>query len=426
MPEFLRLTPRNEAQRILLDGSPGQKTEFETLTTEQALGRVLAEDVPAPHPMPEFPRSAMDGYAVRARDTFGASESQPGYLSLAGEVLMGSAPMMEVTAGTCMLIHTGGMLPAGADAVIMLEYTQAVSVAGKNTPAARGTEIEISRAVAAGENVIRAGEDVERGEVILEAGHVIGPAEIGGCMGLGITTLRVVIKPKVGILSSGDEVIAPQEPSQPGKVRDVNSYSLASIINRAGGIPVLYGIIPDDLQALQAKAACALQENDIIVITAGSSASVRDRTAEAIAQLGSPGILVHGVNIRPGKPTILAVCDGKTVIGLPGNPVSALVIAQLFLVPVIEKLLGRKPAPAASIRANLAANIPSLAGREDWVPVRLKLNNMLALAETLPSAEPIFSKSNLIFSIARADGLVRIPPDSTGLGAGEVVEVFLL
>ncbi len=449
MPEFLRLSPPAEALQTLLRALPdlsigsGQRREpaTEQIDTVQALGRVLAADVHAPYPLPEFPRSSMDGYAVRARDTFGASESLPGYLTLAGEVPMGAAPGFALTPGSCALIHTGGMLPEGADAVIMLEYTQNIhhrehkengetpgGISVNSVDSVVNSEIEIARAVAEGENVLCVGEDVAEGQIVLAAGTRLRPAEIGGCMALGILQVRVAIKPKIGILSSGDEVVPPGQNPRPGQVRDVNSYSLAALVESAGGEPVLYGIVPDKLEAMKAAAAKALVECAAVVITAGSSASARDTTAEAIASLGAPGVLVHGVNVRPGKPTILAVCDGKAVIGLPGNPVSALVIAGLFVAPVIEKLLGAKPKPRASLLAKLTVNLPSQAGREDWVAVKLVVNGEWGMVNGAVRylAEPVFGKSNLVFSLAAADGLVRIPPDATGVSAGEEVEVVLM
>jgi molybdopterin molybdotransferase len=245
-------------------------------------------------------------------------------------------------------------------------------------------------------------------------------------MALGITTLRVVNKICVGLISSGDEIVEPSQRPRLGQVRDVNAYTLASLVTKSGGEPVLYGIVPDDITRLKSVAARALSECEVIIITAGSSASIRDMTAEVIDSLGTPGVLVHGINTRPGKPTILGVCNGKAVIGLPGNPVSALVNGYLFVVPMIEKLLGLpQDRPRPSVLAQLTVNLASLAGREDWWPVRL----------TRPSppkeeggwiAEPIFGKSNLIFTLAAADGLLRIPPEATGLSAGEIVEVFLI
>jgi molybdopterin molybdotransferase len=446
MPEFLRLSPPIEALHMWLHALPDQDLSGEAIETPDALGRIVVEDVCAPHPLPEFQRSTMDGYAVRAHDTFGVSESLPGYLTLAGEILMGAIPEFALTPGSCALIHTGGMLPVGADAVVMLEYTQMVGVENPSPRAGvgistmheeqagfvRNKEIEITHPVAKGENTLRVGEDVVAGQVILEAGTKIRPVEIGGCMALGITHLRVANKPTIGIISSGNELVAPEENPHPGQVRDINSYSLAALVKQAGGKPIFYGIVPDNLPSLKATATQALRECSAIIITAGSSASARDVTAEAVASLGNPGVLVHGVNVKPGKPTILAVCNGKAVIGLPGNPVSALVIAELFVNPLIGKLLGEKLKIKASIPAKLTANLPSQAGREDWVAVKLITSPLWESSESEGKgnryyfAEPVFGKSNLIFSLAAADGLVRIPPEVTGINAGEMVDVILL
>jgi molybdopterin molybdotransferase len=409
MPEFLKLTPPTEALNLFLDALTPQPEPEEVLVA-QALGRVLLSPVVAPHPLPAFPRSTVDGYAVRAADTFGASESLPAYLELAGEVPMGAAPDISLVSGQCALIHTGGMLPAGSDAVIMVEHTQQVL----------DGEVEMLRAVAVAENVIKIGEDVHQGQEVIPAGIRLRPAEIGGLMALGVTRVQVARKPQVAILSSGDEVIPPEQMPGPGQVRDINSYTLSALVENIGGIAVRYEIIPDTREAMLESADQARQENDLVVITAGSSASTRDLTAEVIDALGEPGVLVHGVNVQPGKPTILAVCDGKPMVGLPGNPVSALVIAGLFVAPVIRLLLGEtRPHPRASVQARLTVNLASQSGREQWIPVRL------VGPPGSYQAEPVFGKSNLIFTLAGADGLVHIPTDATGLEAGHVVEVGL-
>lgn len=409
MPEFLQLLPPREALDLLL-GNLQAKPQPEVLDTADASGRVIFEAVRAPHPLPSFPRSTVDGFAVRAADTYGASDSLPAYLDLKREVPMGAAPDFELGRGQCALIHTGGMLPGGADAVVMVEYTQSV----------RPEEIEILRAVAVGENILKVGEDVTRGQVVIEAGTRLRPAEIGGLMALGITRIAVARRPRVGILSSGDEVVPPTAELIPGQVRDVNAYTLSSLVAGIGAIPKRGGIIPDRVNEMRSAVRKAWQENDLVVVTAGSSASTRDLTAQIIDEIGLPGVLVHGVNVRPGKPTILAVCDGKAMIGLPGNPVSALVIASLFVVPVIEALLGLKHGRRSpSVQASLTINLSSQAGREDWVAVRLLNENGVV------KAEPVFGKSNLIFTLAQADGLIRIPPEANGLSAGTQVEVAL-
>ena len=434
MPEFLTLLPPEAARDLLFSHLPVPTIDSESMSVSSALGRVLAEDIVAPHPLPDFQRTTVDGYAVRARDTFGASDSLPAYLTLIGEVPMGDTPSFELSAGQCALIHTGGMLPNGADAVVMLEYTQHIIGAGRSTSrpsqevlAPTNSEIEIFRAVADGENVIRVGEDVAQGQIVLPQGSLIRPAEIGGLFALGIVSVRVARKIQVGLISTGDEVIDPSQAPRPGQVRDINSYALGALVEKSGGAAKRYGILKDQFEVLKDVAAQALSECDVVVITAGSSASTRDMTAEVIRSLGQPGVLVHGINTRPGKPTILGVCNGKAVIGLPGNPVSALVNGYLFLVPLIENLLGVLPKPKATVLAQLNVNLSSQAGREDWWPVKLLTSPArLGGEREVFYAEPIFGKSNLIFTLASADGLLRIPADATGLSAGEMVEVMLI
>lgn len=410
MPEFLELIPPLDALEQLLTALD-YRTPAEIIMSADAVGRVSAAPVIAPHPLPSFPRSTVDGYAVRAVDTHGASESLPAYLALIGEIPMGAPAEVAVGPGQCALIHTGGMLPQGANAVVMVEYTQSV----------REGEVEVLHALAAGDNVLKIGEDVSAGAVVIPEGVKLRPAEIGGLMAIGKTGVEVAKKPLVGIISSGDEVVAPEEDIGPGQVRDVNAYTLSALIEQAGGIPVRHGIVADSLDAMYKTCSQAINENDIIVITAGSSASTRDLTADIINRLGEPGVLVHGVNVRPGKPTILGMCSGKAAIGLPGNPVSALVIASLFVVPVIHSLLGFVSKPLrTSVSAKLSINLSSQAGREDWVPVSVLCDGQGC------HAKPVFGKSNLIFTLTRADGLVCIPADANGLAAGTLVDVFLL
>lgn len=410
MPEFLQLIPVEQALQILLSQLE-VKIVSERVPSLTSLGRVTTAPINSPLSLPSFPRSTVDGYAVRAADTFGASESLPAYLRVIGEILMGSSSGFDINPGEAGLIHTGGMLPESSNAVVMLEYTQPV---GSDT-------VEILRSVAVGENIIKVGEDVKTGEEVIPKGRRIRPAEIGGLAALGIVELDVARKPVIGIISSGDEVIPPEGKLHPGQVRDINSYSLSALIEQAGGIARRYGILPDQEEILLATSERALKECDVLVITAGSSASARDLTARVINKLGSPGVLVHGVNIKPGKPTILALCDHKVVVGLPGNPVSALVIAGLFVVPVVESLLGLVDVGVRrKLSARLTTNVPSLAGRQEWVAARL--------SETSEGyqVEPIFSKSNLIFSLVRANCMIYVPADATGLSSGELVDVYLL
>lgn len=410
MPEFLKLVPPKQALDTFLSNLPLSAPTSEIVEIKRALGRVLAQAVTAPHPLPPFDRSTVDGYAVQAADTYGASQTLPAYLKLVGEVKMGAVAGIQLRAGQAAVVHTGGMIPDGADAVVMLEDSQHSAE----------DEIEVVKPVAIGQNVLQTGEDVNTGDEVLAAGSRLRPQEIGGLVALGMTQIPVVQQPRVGILSTGDEVVSPHSQPGPGQVRDINSYTLAALATRLGGRPILHGIIPDRYDELLSAVSAAYAEDDIIVITAGSSVSERDMTATVIGELGEPGVLVHGVSIKPGKPTILAVVDGKPVIGLPGNPVSALIIAGLFLPPLLCRLMGVAPnlrQPAT--HAKLTINVASEAGREDYLPVRLITSDDGILAE------PVFGRSNLIFTLVRADGLVRIPPESTGLAAGSHVRVDL-
>lgn len=416
MAEFFNVLSPDDARALLLRHIH-PTAESEVVATVDALGRTTAVDIYAPHPLPNFRRSTMDGYAVRAQDTYGAGESLPGILQVVGEVLMGREADIALGTGQAALIHTGAMLPPAADAVVPVEHTQATGA-----PAANGfpDEIEVYRTTAVGQNVIQVGEDVSDGALILAAGTLLRPQEIGGLLALGITTLSVRSRPRVIILATGDEVVSPERFPGPGQVRDINSYTVAGQCARAGAVPVIQGIVPDDFVALRDAAAKALAGGAMVVLSAGSSVSVRDMTVDVIDELGKPGVLFHGVATRPGKPTIAGVIDGKPVLGLPGNPASAMIQFDMFGVPAIYHLLGinRWPLPN-QVRARLTRNIPSESGREDYVPMRLE--------ETADgyTATPIFGKSNLIYTLVNADGLVKVPLNVGGLLAGELVDVRL-
>jgi molybdopterin molybdotransferase len=303
------------------------------------------------------------------------------------------------------------MVPDSADAVVMVEHTQVF---------AEG-EIEIRRPVAPGENVLQVGEDVLPGAEILPAGHRIQPQDIGALLALGLTdNIPVVRKPLVSLFSTGDELMPPGTPSlAPGQIRDINSGTIRALCVQAGAETHSHDIVRDNPDALYTALLEALPEADMLVVTAGSSVSVRDMTAATINRLGGPGVLVHGVAARPGKPTILAVVEGKPVIGLPGNPVSALVMFSLFGVPAIAYLLGTDVPRQVRAQARVSVNVPSAAGREDYVPVRL------VDREGEQWAEPVFGKSNLIFTLVGADGLLRVPLNATGLREGTWGEVLL-
>ena len=407
--ELFNVRTPADALQTLLARLP-KRDAVEAIATRDALDRVLAQDLCSPADLPSFRRSTMDGFAVRAADTFGATEGLPAYLDLVDEVFMGQAPTRALGSGECARIATGGMLPDGADAVVMVEQTQDVDP----------TTIEAVRAVAPGENVVQVGEDVRTGDPILPRGHVLRPQDLGGLVAMGITTVPVTGRLRVAIVSGGDELVDPEQTPGPGQIRDINSYTLAALVKRGGHEPVLAGVFPDEYSALETAARNALAENDVLILSAGSSVSARDMTAQVVDGLGQPGVLVHGVSLKPGKPTILAVCGDKAVFGLPGNPVSCMVTFDLFVAPTLAYLSGAAAPPSRVVTARLTRNIASATGREDYVQVRLDRR-----ADGGLDAVPIFGKSNLIFTLVRSDGMLKIPLDAGGLNAGAQVEVVL-
>jgi len=407
----ISLTPVAEALRTLLDNLRGFNPEHETISLSDALDRVLAVAIISPEDLPAHPRSTMDGYAVRASDTFGASESIPGYLQIAGEIRMGETPEGKVLSGTCFRIATGGLLPEGADAVLMLEHTVPVD----------DTMIEVVKGLGAGSNIINQGEDIARGESALPAGHFLRPQDLGLLAGLGISEVTVSQKVRVGIISTGDEIIPYTEVPRDGKIRNINSITLAGQISRLGATPVDYGIVSDRREIFMPVLQQAVRENDIVLFSGGSSVGTRDLGEQAIIDLGPPGILVHGVALKPGKPVIIGLSNQTPVFGLPGHPVSALACFDLFVGPTIERLSGRVTdnKPVASVTARLDRNINSAAGRRDLVRVRLTRQDESWIAE------PVLGKSGSISTLARAHGYFVIPESSQGISQGTTITVYL-
>lgn len=386
---------------------PGRRTPIESIPLTDALQRIPAVPVTAPHPLPGFPRSTVDGYAVRAADTHGVSDGLPGYLDVVGAVRMGTEPDVMVGPGTVVSMPTGGVLPPGADAVVMVEYTQ---------EAMPGT-IEIVRPVAAGDGVVRADEDAAPGAELVPAGRPLRAQDLGMLAAAGVTRVAVHARPRVTIFSTGDEVVPPDTAElRPGQVRDASAIALAALVTESGGAPDQGGIVPDDPVALEAALRAALATSDLIVISAGSSVGTRDETAAAVGRLGQPGIWCHGLAIRPGKPTLLADCAGVPVIGLPGNPRSALVAFRLIGMPLLRLVGGCTRPPAEPVvRARLERDLASATGRLDVVQVRLRGG----------VATPIFGLSALLSVIVAADGYVVVPEEATGLDSGAEVEVTL-
>lgn len=401
-----------DAFRALLKGFaalPG-----EAVPLEDSLGRHLARDVLAPEDLPARARSGMDGYAVRPEDTFGATETNPGYLDLAGTLDIAAVPHTPLEPGQCVRLVTGSGLPPGAGAVVMVEHTQDLGA---------GT-IEIRKPAAPGENVLLSGEDARAGDVALPAGSLMRPSEIGFLAALGVAEVRVGRRPRAAILSTGDEIVPYLDTPLPGQIRDANAPALAALCAQAGATPIHLGIARDDVEAIAEGLRKGLEQADAVFLSGGSSVGLRDLTVEALGRLPGARVLAHGLALSPGKPTILAQVDGKAVWGLPGQMTSAQVVMFLFGCPFLGFLAGdlrafERPRPA--VQARLARNVASRQGREDWVRARLTQGD-----GPLPDATPVLGKSGLIKTLVQAQGLLRIPAGLEGLEAGSTVEVVLL
>ncbi len=404
--------PVEEARSRILRHVPVKEPPSLKLRIDDCYGRVLAEDICSPEDLPAFSRSTVDGFAVMSSDTFGSSETLPSYLSVKHEVMMGKEPLFTLTKGVAAKIPTGGMLPEGADAVVMFEHVQA----------SEDGLIEILKPVAPGENVILAGEDVRKGEAVLRKGSLLRPQDIAAVAGIGIKELSIYEKPKVAIISTGDEIIPPGSPLKLGQVRDINSYNLAGLIIENGGEPVKKGIFRDVYEDISGAVEESLRECSMVLISGGSSVGVMDLTSRIIDGLGSPGVVFHGVALKPGKPTIGGVVSGTPVFGLPGHPAAVTVCFDLFIKPLMQILCGiqrKKFLEKRTIKARLARNVSSTHGREEHVRVFLEESEGELLAV------PVLGKSGLIRTLVMADGTVTVPAQSRGIQEGETVEVRL-
>ncbi len=405
----------SDALRIIIDSISGCSLSTEKLDIQGCLGRILSSDIFAPEDLPSFPRSTVDGYALRARDTFGAKEGSPAYISVKYEILMGEVPDFTLSNGEAAKISTGGMLPSGADAVLMLENAQAISE----------HLIEVTKAVAPNENVIQIGEDIKKGEMVLKKGHKLRVQDIGALAGIGISEIDVFRRPVVSLISTGDEIVSADGPLRVGQVRDINSFTLFGLVIECGGIPVKMGIFKDDYDVIRVTVERAIRDSDMVLISGGTSAGTRDMTAKIINDIaneyGGPGVLFHGVSLKPGKPTIYGLIDKKPVFGLPGHPVAIVVCFNEFIRPAIKRLSGfnQQRDFIKTINAKISKSVASVAGREDHIRVFIEER------EGELYATPILGKSGLISTLVRADGIVVIPSERLGLDAGESVVVRL-
>jgi len=439
----------------------------ERLPLDRALGRTLAHHLTAPHDLPGFARSTMDGYAVISQDTFGASETSPAYLHLAGHVPMGAAPDFPLEPGQCGRIGTGGMLPRGADAVVMVEYTRSLESGRKRRPVRRtepgapserplarseegayraicdrratppealrgvhgdaecepvGALVEVTRPVAPGGHVVGPTDDAQEGQVLLPGGQVLQPPDVGLLAALGVDQPEVRRRPRVGIISSGDEVVLLTQSPAPGQVRDVNSYSLSAQVRQAGGEPRPLGLVTDRMEDLCAAVERSMESDDLTLLSGGSSVGTRDLTAQVFDSFAGSRLLVHGVSVAPGKPFIWAQAGGHHLLGLPGQVTSCIIAFHLFVEPLMERMLGRAALPFARFgrrRARLASALPASPGRETFIRVRLCREGEGWVAE------PLFGKSGLLRTLIAAQGLVRVPLGHEGMDAGSPVTVLL-
>jgi molybdopterin molybdotransferase len=407
---FFKVVTPEAALEMLLGAIP---VGSETVKTVEARGRILAEDLYSKVDLPHFHRAAMDGYAVKAKDTFGASASLPAYIKVAGVVEMGKAAAQPVASGEAMRISTGGMLPPDCDAVVMVEYTEDLG----------NGMVEIQRSVSPWQNVIQIGDDIRQGDLVFSCGRRLRAHDLGALTGIGVASVKVFKRPVVALISTGDEIVDVNVEPAPGQVRNINQHSLAGLIKEWGGELRDYGVVGDERAVLEATLREALAAADLLFLSGGSSVGTRDITLEAILAMPDAQIHFHGISVSPGKPTIFASACGKPVLGLPGYPVSALVIFDLFAVPLLRKLGGETPTTAGrtrkTTRAVIKTNIDSPSGREDYVRVTLSESAGRIYATPLPN------KSGAIFTLVKADGMIRIGLNQEGVEEGDEVEVIL-
>ncbi len=406
--EFLKVKSRLEVEEIIRSLP---LIDAEKIPVDRACFRVVAEDIFAEDPVPHFNRATMDGYAVRSKDTFGASESLPSLLSVVGEIVIGTEPLCRIGKDEACSIPTGGALPDGADAVVMVEHTEKID---ENT-------IEVYRPVAPGENVLIAGDDIAEGELLFERGHFLRPQDVGVLTAVGITTVEVYRIPRVAVISTGNEIVPPDTPSPlpPAVVRDINTYVVSGLVEATGATVGTKMLVPDNMERLNVAIRECLDGHDVVLISGGSSVGSRDFTLKVMESLPFAQILVHGVGMRPGKPTIFGVFGNKYIWGLPGQPGSVTMVMVALVCPFLQHIQGIEPSfPFSSrvIKGVLSKPVASVHGREDYIPVKFIKDDLI---------EPLFGKSGMIKVLASSDGYILIPAHSEGLDEGSEVDVYL-
>lgn len=411
MPELSDLLTPADARALFARHYTPRPRGTKRVPLAEAFGRVLARDVVAPEDLPEFDRSTVDGFAVWAADTAKASKEHPAVLTLVGDVQMGEPPTCVVQPGAAARIPTGGMVPEGADAVIMLED---VDTRDARTVAVRGS-------AKPGDNIVRRAEDVKRGDVVLRRGMRLRPQDVGLLAAIGTAEIDVYLRPRVAVIVTGDEIVPPDRRPTTGQVRDINTYTLSALVRQEGGAPRPYGIVADTFNVLLRALADARKNSDLVLVSGGSSVGAKDDVARAIDKLGKPGVIVHGVSLKPGKPTILGLVDGTPIIGLPGHPVSSMVVFDVFVRDLLRGLTGRTADRSLGkvVRARADRRIPSAGVREDHIRVALEERNGAVWAV------PVLGKSGIITTMTKADGVVVVPLGRESVEQGAEVEVHL-
>jgi len=407
---FRRLMTLDEAKQIISKYSPSEPLGSEELSLLRAYNRVLAEDAIATLDIPPFNRSTVDGYAVRAQDTFGIEEDRPIKLKVCGTVTVGEKPKIKIDNGEAAEIVTGAPIPNGADAAVMLE-----DIERKND------QLYVYSAVAKDENVMKAGADIKKGETVVRKNQLLTSREIGALAAIGLAKVKVYVLPRVSIISTGAEVAKLGRKLPAGKVYDINAYSLSTAVQESRGIPIYLGVFPDDLGKMRQVLAKALSSSDVVITSGGVSIGPKDVMPKVLNSLGKPGIIVHGIAIKPGKPVTVASVDGRLIFSLPGHPTSALLVFYLLVRPIIERLAGKKADETLQVKAVTSARMFSAKGRRTFVMVKLKKDNSTGLM-----AEPVAAGlSGAITTLTNADGFVEIAENQQFVDAGEKVTVRL-
>lgn len=407
--EFFNVVSVKEARDKLMENFKEYKFEVEEVSILECTDRVLAEDIVSNINVPEFNRSTVDGYAIKAKESHGASESVPSLFIIVGEVKMGQIPERTIKSGEAMYVPTGGMIPEGADGIVMIEHTEKLD----------DENLMVYKSISFYENMILKGDDIKAGEIALNKGKKITPEAVGVLAALGISKVKIYKKPKFYIISTGDELIDIDEKLELGKVRDINAYALYSLITKLGGEVVNKTIVKDNYNLLREEVEKALSTSDIVLISGGSSVGTRDYTAKVINSFNGKGIFVHGMSIKPGKPTIIGEGEGKAIFGLPGHPVSSIIVFKAVVEPFVKEKMGMieyKP----KTKAIMDFNFHSSPGKETYQMVKLKEENGVI------HATPNFGKSGMITLLSNSDGYIIIKPHEEGVYKGEEREVYLL